>query len=78
MMTGDTVRDRGVTFEVVWSGQRSDPSLLQDYARPSPLALLLPDRRQARTGRQHVSPRARDGQLVGAKRDRRWRDRECV
>jgi hypothetical protein len=30
-------------YETVWSGQRTDPSLLSDYSRPSALADLCAD-----------------------------------
>ncbi|HXG71339.1 MAG TPA: hypothetical protein VNJ04_12105 [Gemmatimonadaceae bacterium] len=40
MATGDTVRSGGVEYEIVWSGAKTDPSLLDDYSRPSTLTLV--------------------------------------
>lgn len=62
MATRKTVTDRGVEFEVIWSGQKDEPWLLRDACRPSSLAELVPARRQPT--KHYVSRKGRDGSRV--------------
>lgn len=44
MATGDSFRHFGTEFVIVWSGAKTDFSLLSDYARPSSLLEAIEER----------------------------------
>lgn len=44
-----------VEYTVLWSGRKTDPSLLSDYPRQSTLAVLCQVKRQSKAKKHRVS-----------------------